>query len=539
MPNENILFPRNFSRAATGAVAALGIAVFLVPLVAGGWAIPGVPALPRALSQFRNPLLGLSGLLLASLALRRAPWRGIDPERLAWPLLFLYLLAFLKAAFLDYAAFALNAIDFSIYDHAMANTLAGRFMESVTGVNHFGIHATPILFLLLPFHALFHSTLFVLFLHPAVLWLGAVALDRLAVRERVRGWPRIALIFSYLNSVLVSQTLHYGFHVEVFYPLFGFLLLGALTRGRPLPILGALVLFLSVKEDAPFYAVGIFVAGAMTRKIGWNLAGAFALLSAVVAAYELRVLIPANSAAGGYAFVGAAAGFGGTPGAAVAGALHHPLAVLRNFFGGGWWAIVLPAFGLLMFSPFFWLAALPFFGIYTLAGSPLMSGLALYYGMPLVLILFYGWIDGIRGARNPRHAAVALGLATAGACLFGGGYLVFRHADLARFRTFAPVAAEVARIGNTPAAARGICAPGTLIPHLGYPTRLRLLDAACVGDADLVVLADPGLAAGPALSTYPLEAAASDAIRAAVASWPIVVASGEFSLRRRPRTDRP
>lgn len=533
MPNENPQISRPFSRAAIWARASAGSLLFLMPLLFGGWVAPGLPTLPKALSQFRNPLLGVVALAAVFPAFRSAIAR-LDPERLIAPLLGFYALAFLKAAFLDYAAFALNAIDFSMYDHAMANTLAGRFMATVTGVNHFGIHATPILFLLLPFHAVFHSPYFALFLHPLLLWTGALALNFLLRREGVRGWAGLGILFAYLNSVLVARTLHYGFHVEAFYPPFGFLLLAAIGTRRVFPTLGALALFLSIKEDAPFYAIGIFLAAAATRRLGWRESFGFAAISAGVAFYFLRVLIPGNSA-GTYALVGAAAGFGETPAAAVAGAFRHPAAVLRNFLAGGWWPLIVPSAGLLLQSPFFWMAALPFFGIYALAGSPLMSGLALYYGMPFVPLLFYGWIDGMKRETIPKRRAFSLAIAIGGVSLFGSGYLVFRKADLVRWRTIAPIAEEIARREASPEnAGRTICAPGALIPHLGYPRGLKLLDATCARYADRIVEIDGTAAPSAPLSTYPLDSAAVAEIAKTVRDWPVVVSSGEFRLRRRP-----
>jgi uncharacterized membrane protein len=540
MPNENFLIQRNLSRVSMWSLVAVGIAVFGIPILLGGW----FSALPKAYSQFRNPLIGLAGLTLVAYPYRFYPWRGLDADRLVVPLLLLYLFAFVKAAFLDFAAFSLNAIDFSMYDHAMANTLAGHFMETVTGVNHFGIHATPVLFLLLPFHALFHSPSFALYLHPLALWAGAVALDRLAKGEGIRGWPRIGLLFSYLNSVLISKTLHYGFHVEVFYPLFGFLLLGTFRRGKTLVMFGALILFLSIKEDAPFYAIGILSAAAMTRRIRWPVASAFIALSVGVVIFYLRVLIPMNSEGAGYAFVGAAAGFGDTPGTAVLGAISHPVLVLQHFFSGGWWAFILPSLGLLVFSPFFWVSALPFFGIYALSGSPLMSGLALYYGMPFVPIFFFGWLDGMKRDSPPKRRVFSIAIATLGVCLFGSGYLVFRKTNFERFRSFTPIAEVVAHESSSVRApGEKICAPGILIPHLGYPAGIHLLDPSCLLTADRIVIAEPtsayrDLAKNSPLSSYPLDPAQAEEIWSAVSSWPVILNSGEFSLRQNPDSDK-
>jgi uncharacterized membrane protein len=520
----------------------VGIFVFLVPLLFGGWSVFGIPPLPKVLSQFRNPSLGACAFILALVLLRnsyRFAFQSlisrIDPDRLVLPVLAVYAVAYLKAAFLDYAGFAVNAIDFSMYDFAMANTLRGRFMEAVNGANHFGIHATPILFLLLPFHALFHSAYFVVFLHPAVLWAGGYALDILARREGLKGWPRLGILFSFLNCVLISQTLGYGFHVEAFYAVFGFSIFIAIHTGRPLWIFGALALFLMVKEDAPFYAIGILAAAAATRRLSYRRAIGFSLVPIAVAIFYLCILIPENSATGTYALVGPAAGFGQTPASALVGALTNARGVLKHFFGAGWWPILIPSFGTLFFSPFFWIAALPFFGIYSLAGSPLMTGLALYYGMPLVPILFMGWIEGWKRDPSRKSAQISLLIAVIGINLFGGGYLVFRKVDLGRWETIAPIRDRVKlddRNGKN--LHPNFCAPGVLIPHLGYPDTLRLLSTECIRSADRIVWFDS--AHTPALSTYPLSAEEYSAILKEVRTWPLLAESGEFRISQNPNS---
>ncbi len=482
-------FRHNSKRFVVG-MSILFFATHAIPLLFGGW-VWGYLDLPKSVSQFRNPALFITALGALGLAVpswRReliAEFRRFDYDTAVPLLLFFATLVFFKAAFLDYAALALNAIDFSIYDSAMRSTLDGRFMETVTGVNHFGIHATPVLFLLLPLHAVFNTPLFIVFLHPAALVAGLAMLDLLIRDHGIRGMHRFGILLGYFACTLISKTLHYGFHVEVFYPLFGFALLYSIARRSRLRVFVALALFLSVKEDAPFYAAGIFLACAATRRLPWKTATVGIALSVLTAAFYLKVLIPANAAGGTYTLVGAASGFGASPGQALLAAIRNPTSVIENFIRGGWWAYLLPSLGLLRQSPFFWIAALPFFGIYSLAGSPLMLGLALYYGIPLVPLLFYGWIDGFKRETNRGRASLFLAIALAGIALFGSGYLVFRKADLGEWMAVRRYSHKLVEFGP-------ICAPGILVPQMPYSENVMLLEPSrvekCIATATTIVL---------------------------------------------------
>ncbi len=509
-----VTVPRELVRA----LVFLAILSVGIPLLLGGWELPWVGgdlSLPKGASQFRNPFVGLMAVAALVFGMagkrRRALFeavRAMATERAVSLVLVIGTLALVKAAFLDYAALALNAIDLSVYDSAMKATLEGRFMQAITGINHFGIHATPVLFLLLPFHAIFDSPLFSVFVHPLALAAGGYALDRLLRQNALGLGPRFAMLFAYFGCTLLSKTLHYGFHVEVFYPLFAFLLFYAIGTQSLSKTGLALLLFLSVKEDAPFYAVGILAAAALTKRLSWKAAAGLGAISLATAAFYLGYLIPANSEDGAYRLVEAAGGFGSTPSEALRSALTQPLPVLQNFFRGGWWPFLLPALGLLAQSPFFWIASLPFFGIYSLAGSGLMLGLGLYYGIPWLPIFFFGWIEGFRRDPLPKRALFFLTIATLGTTLVGSGYLVFRKTDLAEWRSVRKFSGALIQNGV-------VCAPGILLPQFPYSANVRLLMGKqsideCLRDARRIVLP-------VGRNPYPLTDAEVDEIETAIA----------------------
>jgi uncharacterized membrane protein len=490
-------------------VAALALSLPLLlmgsAVLFGGWT-----SLPKALSQFRNPLL-VSALWIAPfwLLARARIVQRIDPAGLRRLALALYGLAFVKAAVLDYLSFHVHALDASIYDYALMNTLRGRFMESITGIDHFAIHATPVLFLLAPLHVLFHSPLFSVIAQAVGLFVGALLFDRCLKARDTAPWPRFGLVFAYLNSIWLSRTLHYGFHVEIFYPIAIFVCdLAVHRRGRSVLFYsGAFAFLLSIKEDAPFHASALVIAYALMGKVSRMRAISTVAISAAVLVFYLKFLIPGHAPSGAYEFAASASSLGKDPATALHFLLENPFYVVKRFFTGGWWSTLVPCLGLLGASPFFWIAAAPILGIYSLVGDAQMFYVTIYYGVPILGALALGLAEGYRRVENLRLGGIALLLAIAGLSLSGSGYLVFRKMD---FQFWRAIRSELSLV---PTGAR-VCAPGIFVPQLPYG-EVRLLDEACLADADYAILLEPE----STLLRFPLSTEEESRIKARVNGW--------------------
>jgi hypothetical protein len=489
------------------AAAAISIPILFLTLAVfiGGWT-----AYPKALSQFRNPLLLSTGWIAVFLIFARSKIvPRIDPEGLRRIVCLLYGVAFVKASVLDYLSFHVHALDASIYDYALMNTLRGRFMESITGIDHFAIHATPVLFLLAPLHAIFHSPVFSVVTQAIGLFAGALLFDRCLKTRRITGWPRFGLLFAYLNCIWLSRTLHYGFHVEIFYPIALFLCdLAIHRRDRSLHYYcGAFALLLSIKEDAPFHAAALVLAYWISGKLSRGRALATICISGAVLVFYLKFLIPLHSASGAYEFAASASGLGKDPGSALRYLAENPIYLVKRFFTGGWWSTLIPCLGLLGARPFFWIAAAPILGIYSLVGDAQILYVTIYYGIPILGALALGLAEGYARIGKSRFGTGALLLAIAGLALSGSGYLVFRRTDLALWRN---VRAELAFV---PRGAK-VCAPGILVPQLPYG-QVRLLDIACLADADYALILEPE----STFLRFPLSPEEESQIRAQVDSW--------------------
>lgn len=126
-----------------------------------------------------------------------------------------------------YYAFKTNAWDFGIFTQSLWTTLnSGKLLYYTCElfVNpsgcFFGVHFSPILFLVLPFYAVFERPETLLVLQSFIIGLAAVPLYRLAKEEA--GGRTVGLVFSvaYLLFPAIQFLNWYDFHVQAFLPLF-------------------------------------------------------------------------------------------------------------------------------------------------------------------------------------------------------------------------------------------------------------------------------------------------------------------------------
>jgi uncharacterized membrane protein len=458
----------------------------------------GISGFPTALNSYRNPLLGMLGLALLTIPFRRwrAFWRAVvfSPSefigpglrRLTMSVFVIYGLAFVKAALLDYFGFRVHASDFSLFDHLFPNTAVGRFMYSVPiGTDFFGIHASWTLLALYPLHRLFNDPLFLILLHPLVLWSAALVLYQIARALGLCPLHRLLIVLAYFNFFCVSRILRYAFHVEVFYPLFLFGLVLLLLRRKWWACSVVLVLFLGIKEDAPVY----LAAGALP--LLWHkqhrLLGVALFLPAVAAfVIDLAWLIPAHAPSGQHALPPHISKYGTTIVAVVHGLVTHVGDVLEDVFTGGWIVAFLP----FLFLPFLSLATmLPlvvFVLIHSTASGEGTRDLDLYYSAPAVALLFTGFLLAIsgtdlillKGRARKLIGWFAIPFLVIYTASVGGGYLSFVPVP--------PGYTDFRGMIRRMRASDSVCVQGVLVPHLPYEflPRLRLLGSECVQGND-------------------------------------------------------
>ncbi len=424
----------------------------------------------------------------------------VQEKKWIWGVSLFYLCFFLKIVYFQFLALRVQAIDFSLFDFMLENTARGNFMSCIKGINHFGVHSTPILFLLYPLHRLFHSPLYLLFTHAVILWSAFFPLWKLTRRHLSVPLFRFLVVFSFFNFNYLFQVLEYNFHMEAFYvPLFLWLFYFNETKNAGLFWVTTL-LILSVKEDAALYvaATGIAIV-IVEKKTPKGLL--LALLSGFVFWLNTRWIIPYNSPDGHYHMADAASAYGNSLGDIVANISKHPLPFIRSILFGKWISIAGNFLFVPLVSPFVLIGVAPFAAIHALAHTYVMQNIMLYYSAPYIPFLFYGWILFIGRYRWPLVSkplpvlakTVVVFAITMNLTLIGGSYLVVRpqHPDYKNLKS----------IKQTMDLNQTMCVQGVLIPPLGYPRSLQLLSFPCLDQGLHYYVIDSNLDAFDLFST--------------------------------------
>ncbi len=190
--------------------------------------------------------------------------------------LMLYTITFANLTILKHYAFKTRAWDLGIFTQSLWTTInANRFLYHTCEIflnptgSFFGVHFSPILFLVLPFYWLAQTPETLLLLQSFIIALAAVPLYRLA-RDKA-GFRVAALTFSlaYLMYPGIHAVNWYDFHVQAFLPLFFFSAIYFATRKNWSRYFLFMLLSLACDEHAAIIMifVGVFIAWIYRRAI--------------------------------------------------------------------------------------------------------------------------------------------------------------------------------------------------------------------------------------------------------------------------------
>jgi uncharacterized membrane protein len=460
----------------------LAIALFLAAFVATApWTIAG-KAVGRLSVPIAVSLLALAG----GLACRR-PWRtwALDALRNGEFRLGrrgLLLAGLIVAGFVGrvtvakFDALEVNAWDFSLYfDRPVEATLHGALLHSdFLGTSALADNASFLMLGFVPLYAIRATPLW-LVLAPAAAIAGAMTAAFLLFRAMFRDdAAALILAAAFVFHGATARAAQYVFHVEIFYPLAIFLALWAWRRERAAVFAAAILLVLSIKEDA-ILPVTAFAAGALLtgNRRAWIVAAWIAALAAF--AVDYFVVLPrfsvSRSAVPWFAWYWAP--YGATPLRAVAGIVGHPLRAAGDAARSGIIKLIEPLLLLPVVGAEWFLAATAVFLPYAVARHAKLARFSLYYAMPVVPFLFVAAASGvIRIARpfGPRERLIRrfVVMALLAACALDGSGYVFPKAR-PEGREIAPLLASVR--GPVP-----ILVQGALLPHAGYDRSLAALD---------------------------------------------------------------
>ena len=173
--------------------------------------------------------------------------------------LLLYTIVFSFLSIYRHYAFGTHAWDLGIFTQSFWTTLNGNLflyhtcelIVNQTGV-FFGVHFSPILFLVLPLYGIFQSPETLLVLQSLILALASIPIYMLA--KETTGKRTIGIVFAaaYLLYPAIQHVNVYEFHVQSFLPLF----FGFMT-------------YFMIKEDWPKYFIFTFLALMCEEHASW------------------------------------------------------------------------------------------------------------------------------------------------------------------------------------------------------------------------------------------------------------------------------
>jgi uncharacterized membrane protein len=373
-------------------------------------------------------------------------------------------LLLLRIVVLRFHALEINAWDFSIsFDRPIEQTLHGNLLWSDTlRMSMLGIHANWLMLAFVPLYALVASPYW-LIAGQVVAFAGAAFVLFLYGRQ-ILGDDVAALLIAaaFLCNRYTVRAVNHGFVIDDFYPLAFVLLLYAFRRSNAALAALAVVLILSIKEDAIATLAGIAVMIAIRHR-AWRWASAILAAAVLVFAIDYFLVMPAfRDTPMPFAYYWGS--FGATPLAAAIGMLSDPIRLLRRVVPS-----TLQLLASLGLAPLFggdWiLAAAPALLIYTSADTEDLRWLALHYSLPILGVLFAAVMDAVaRVGTRDRRRAVALFVLVCSLSI-GSSYKMSEPR---------PERAAIPRL--LAAAGRGpVYVQGALFPHVGYALRYRVL----------------------------------------------------------------
>jgi uncharacterized membrane protein len=235
--------------------------------------------------------------------------------RIAFALVAGYALLFGALSLIRHWSLHSTGLDLGVFDQVVWNTSQGRFMESTLSLDRctphsfFGDHFSPILVALVPLYWIAPHPETLLVVQTVALALGAWPVYLLARALLPRGIERLIWILAYVLGAPLAFITLYDFHEVALAVLpLGFAMYFLVTR-RSLPMIVALLVAFTVKEEIALIGIGFGVALLFQGR--WRGAAIVAIGSTAAFVLTLKVIIPAFAGAP-YQYIGRYASLGGS-----------------------------------------------------------------------------------------------------------------------------------------------------------------------------------------------------------------------------------
>lgn len=366
--------------------------------------------------------------------------------RVAIGLVATYAILFGALSLIRHWSFHSTGLDLGVFDQVVWNTSQGRFMESTLSLDRcvphsfFGDHFSPILLALVPLYWVAPHPETLLVVQTVALALGALPIYLIARQLLPRGIERLIWILAYVLSAPLAFVTLYDFHEVALAVLPLGLAMYFLMNRRTLPMVAALLVAFTVKEEVALIGIGFGIALAIQGR--WRSAALVAIGSAAVFVVTLKVIIPAFADAP-YQYLGRYASLGGSELEILRTLLLDPLrafAVLDDGEVGSKVVFVLSLFapGLLLALRARWaiVPAIVPLGYLLLSDYGGEHTLHNQYGAPIIPLALGASIIGFAKTSQRWRPRLVLGvvLATLFFCVGFGGWPFSRDFEAAYLR---------------------------------------------------------------------------------------------------------
>ncbi|MEM3700441.1 MAG: DUF2079 domain-containing protein, partial [Candidatus Bathyarchaeia archaeon] len=191
-------------------------------------------------------------------------------------LIIIYGIIFSNLTILRYYAFKTRAWDLGIFTQSLWTTLyADRFFYHTCEIfvnpsgSFFGVHFSPILFLILPFYRVYTAPETLLVLQSFVIALAALPIYKLAKDYNRSKLAGLTFAFAYLMYPAIQWVNWYDFHVQAFLPLFFTFAIYYATKENWGKYFLFLIFSLMCEEHVAFitFFIGLYIAWKYRRNI--------------------------------------------------------------------------------------------------------------------------------------------------------------------------------------------------------------------------------------------------------------------------------
>lgn len=375
------------------------------------------------------------------------------------------LLTLLYSTYAQFYSFEVSGSDFSVFETLLQQMLQGNFGYATSlGFYHFSTHQNYILLLILPFYAIFKSAIFLQLVAGFVMWSAGVMLWYVAKSETNNRFFALLLVLAFYLCPGINNASQTNFHPELFYSVAFFCLYYSYRYSSTLVYVLTLLVFLSIREEAPIYILG-FIYLAIKDKQYLKLTNTV-FFSSLVLIINLMIIQPYFTTKS-HMLEPTTLGYWSSWGTNKSQIIHtiitHPYQIMKKVFASdsGIWHVYLTVLFIPLLDMFTLLSSIPAILLLCTADARKIYHLDLYYAILLTTIIFIGLIRIKQKYATNNKLTILLIILIIVYPLIGAGWLDLKPINQEQIKNWNKLKAVIHnQYGNYP-----LCAHYTLYPY--------------------------------------------------------------------------